>query len=210
MFKFTKTHILYVIVLIFFILIQVFINQYEIKTEINENIMEENQEIVDKSDCSIVTEKSESEEENDIECKSIIEEQKEIKQTENWQIEIPKISLIANIQEGTSKEILSKYVGHFTTTQREIGNVGLAAHNRGYEVNYFKNLKLLKEGDEIKYKYNGIEKIYEVEKCRIITDTEWKYLTNTEDNRLTLITCVENQPEYRRCVQAVEKEEESY
>ena len=103
MFKFTKTHILYVIVLIFFILIQVFINQYEIKTEINENIMEENQEIVDKSDCSIVTEKSESEEENDIECKSIIEEQKEIKQTENWQIEIPKISLIANIQEGTSK-----------------------------------------------------------------------------------------------------------
>ena len=75
MFKFTKTHILYVIVLIFFILIQVFINQYEIKTEINENIMEENQEIVDKSDCSIVTEKSESEEENDIECKSIIEEQ---------------------------------------------------------------------------------------------------------------------------------------
>ena len=142
MFKFTKTHILYVIVLIFFILIQVFINQHEIKTEINENIMEENQEIVDKSDCSIVTEKSESEEENDIECKSIIEEQKEIKQTENWQIEIPKISLIANIQEGTSKEILSKYVGHFTTTQREIGNVGLAAHNRGYEVNYFKNLKL--------------------------------------------------------------------
>lgn len=207
MFKFTKTHILYVIVLIFFILIQVFINQHEIKTEINENIMEENQEIVDKSDCSIVTEKTESEEENDIECKSIIEEQKEIKQTENWQIEIPKISLIANIQEGTSKEILSKYVGHFTTTQREIGNVGLAAHNRGYEVNYFKNLKLLKEGDEIKYKYNGIEKIYEVEKCRIIKDTEWKYLKNTEDNRLTLITCVENQPEYRRCIQAVEKEE---
>ena len=49
-----------------------------------------------------------------------------------------------------------------------------------------------------------------MEKCRIIKDTEWKYLKNTEDNRLTLITCVENQPEYRRCVQAVEKEEESY
>ena len=64
MFKFTKTHILYVIVLIFFILIQVFINQYEIKTEINENIMEENQEIGDKSDCSFVKEKSRREEEN--------------------------------------------------------------------------------------------------------------------------------------------------
>lgn len=211
MFKFTKTHILYVIVLIFFILIQVFINQHEIKTEINENIMEENQEIVDDFDYSIETEKSGSEEnENNVKSKSIIEESKEIKQTENWQIEIPKISLVANIQEGTSKEILSKYVGHFTITQRENGNVGLAAHNRGYEVNYFQDLKLLKEGDEIKYKYNGIEKLYEVEKCRIIKDTEWEYLKNTEDNRLTLITCVENQPEYRRCIQAAEKEEERY
>ena len=175
MFKFTKTHILYVIVLIFFILIQVFINQHEIKTEINENIMEENQEIVDDFDYSIETEKSGSEEnENNVKSKSIIEDSKEIKQTENWQIEIPKISLVANIQEGTSKEILSKYVGHFTITQRENGNVGLAAHNRGYEVNYFQDLKLLKEGDEIKYKYNGIEKLYEVEKCRIIKDTEWE------------------------------------
>lgn len=211
MFKFTKTHILYVVILIFFILIQVFINQHEIKTEISENIMEENQEIVDEFDEFSQTEKTESgEKESDIESKSIIEKTKETKQIENWQIEIPKISLIANIQEGTSKKILSEYVGHFTTTQRENGNVGLAAHNRGYEVNYFQDLKLLKEGDEIKYKYNGVEKLYEVEKCRIIKDTEWEYLKNTEDNRLTLITCVENQPEYRRCIQAVEKEEERY
>ena len=211
MFKFTKTHILYVLILIFFIFIQVFINQHEIKAEINENIMEENQEIVDNSDYPIQMERTENEEKaEDIESNSVIKEQKETKQSANWQIEIPKITLIANIQEGTSKEILSKYVGHFTTTQRDNGNVGLAAHNRGYEVNYFQDLKLLKEGDEIKYKYNGEERLYEVEKCRIIKDTEWKYLKNTEDNRLTLITCVENQPEYRRCIQAVEKEEESY
>ena len=30
------------------------------------------------------------------------------------------------------------------------------------------------------------------------------YEENTEDNRITLITCVENMYEYRRCVQAVE------
>lgn len=131
-----------------------------------------------------------------------------IVKSELWQIEIPTISLIADIEEGTDKNILNQYVGHFITTQKEYGNVGLAAHNRGYEVNYFQNLKLLKKGDEIKYKYNEFEKVYEVEKCRIIKDTEWKYLENTEDNRLTLITCVENQPEYRRCIQAVEKKEE--
>lgn len=130
--------------------------------------------------------------------------------TERWEIEIPKISLKATIAEGTTKETLNQYVGHFEQTQKEEGNIGLAAHNRGYEVNYFQNLKLLQKGDEIKYIHNQFEKIYEVEKCRIIKDTEWEYLEDTEDNRLTLITCVEHQPEYRRCIQAVEKEEVRY
>ena len=31
-----------------------------------------------------------------------------------------------------------------------------------------------------------------------------QYLENTEENRITLITCVENQKEYRRCIQAEE------
>ena len=129
---------------------------------------------------------------------------------EEWYLEIPKINLFAKIAEGTEEKILNEYIGHFKETTFINGNVGLAAHNRGYEVNYFQDLKLLKKGDEIKYKYNEFEKVYEVEKCRIIKDTDWEYLENTEDNRLTLITCVENQPEYRRCIQAVEKKEEKY
>ncbi len=199
MFKFTKTRILYALSSIFFILIQIFINQYQIKTEINQNIMVEQH----RTDNKI----------NQNEDQNVVNPQyakEHIEKSEFWQIEIPTIALVANIEEGTDKEILNQYVGHFTTTQKEIGNIGLAAHNRGYEVNYFQDLKLLKKGDEIKYKYNEFEKVYEVEKCRIIKDTEWEYLENTEDNRLTLITCVENQPEYRRCVQAVEKKEEKY
>ena len=199
MFKFTKTRILYALSSIFFILIQIFINQYQIKTEINQNIMVEQH----RTDNKI----------NQNEDQNVVNPQyakEHIEKSEFWQIEIPTIALVANIEEGTDKEILNQYVGHCTTTQKEIGNIGLAAHNRGYEVNYFQDLKLLKKGDEIKYKYNEFEKVYEVEKCRIIKDTEWEYLENTEDNRLTLITCVENQPEYRRCVQAVEKKEEKY
>lgn len=164
---------------------QIFIQQYSIETEVNEEIME-----VD-----------------------ILEGIPEIENEEKaniWQIEISKISLIAQISEGTTKDVLNQYVGHFENTSKEQGNIGLAAHNRGYDVNYFKDLKLLKKGDEIKYKHNDFEKIYEVEKCRIIKDTEWEYLQETEENILTLITCVENQPEYRRCIQAVEKEEEIY
>lgn len=126
-------------------------------------------------------------------------------QENNWKIEIPKIELKAEIAEGTSKEILNKYVGHFENTQTEIGNIGLAAHNRGYEVNYFQNLKKLKQDDKIIYKYKDYKKIYYVNKIKIIKDTDWTYLQNTEENVITLITCVENEPEYRRCIQAIER-----
>ena len=205
MFKFTKTGVLYVSTIIIFILIQIFTNQYKIKTEINEEI----KEFFDETNFEQTqVEEPESIEKAEDSGTRVTEENQDEK--EIWQIEIPKISLIANIKEGTTKDILKQYVGHFKETQKENGNIGLAAHNRGYELNYFQDLKLLKEGDEIKYKHNEFEKIYEVEKCRIIKDTEWEYLDNTEENMLTLITCVENEPEYRRCIQALEKEEEIY
>lgn len=72
-------------------------------------------------------------------------EEKEIKQKQNgdrkeettnnknqniWKVEIPKINLVATIQEGTSEQTMNKYVGHFDNTDKWNGNVGLAAHNR--------------------------------------------------------------------------------
>ena len=132
----------------------------------------------------------------------------QISSTSNWTSTIPQINLQAEIAEGTTQDVLNKYVGHFTETPQTTGNVGLAAHNRGYDVNYFKDLKNLDLGAEVIYKNGEFEKIYIVEEIEIIKNTDWSYLENTEDNRITLITCVENQPEYRRCVQAVEKLEE--
>lgn len=192
MFKLTKAgivklNLLLITLAIFFS--QIFIAQFtnKIQTEINEEIMNS-----EKSTMS--AEQTKTEEKNDI-----------------WQIEISKISLKADIAEGTTKEILNKSVGHFEETQKEQGNIGLAAHNRGYEVNYFAQLKTLQEGDEIIYRHNQYINTYEVIKNIIIKDTEWEYLEETEENMLTLITCVENEPNYRRCVQAIEKEmEEKY
>ncbi len=132
----------------------------------------------------------------------------ETKEEKNkWKITIPEISLEAEISEGTSKEIMDKFVGHFEETTKISGNVGLAAHNRGYAVNYFANIKQLKENDKIIYQYNGEQKTYSVIENKIIKDTDWSLLENTKDNRITLITCVENEPEYRRCVQAKETKE---
>ena len=121
-----------------------------------------------------------------------------------WKLEIPNINLEANIEEVTNKVILDEYIGHFEETKKNLGNIGLAAHNRGYKVNYFEKLKELKEGDLIYYTYKETKRAYVVISKTIIKDTEWSNLKNTEDNRLTLITCVENRPELRRCVQAIE------
>lgn len=133
-------------------------------------------------------------------------ETKEKKIEKQWKIEIPKISLEAEICEGTSNEVMNKYIGHFEETSIKSGNIGLAAHNRGYPVNYFENIKKLKQGDKIIYKYYDFEKTYIVSKNIIITDIDWSHLEKTEENTITLITCVENEPTYRRCVQAIQEE----
>ena len=123
----------------------------------------------------------------------------------DWYLEIPNINLKANIAEGTTKEIMDKYIGHFEETQKITGNIALAAHNRGYENNYFHNLKELNEGDDILYTYKGETKEYIVEKHYIIEETDVSCLEDTEENIITLITCVENEPKYRRCIQGIEK-----
>ena len=58
------------------------------------------------------------------------------KNSDEWKLEIPKISLCAKISEGTTSKVMDKYIGHFMETSKDNGNVGLAAHNRGYKVNY--------------------------------------------------------------------------
>lgn len=139
--------------------------------------------------------------------KQVTEENIEPKENEKhiWQIQIPSIELTANIAEGTNSNVIAKDVGHFSKTSTLNGNIGLAAHNRGIGVeSYFKNIKELKIGDEIIYQKDEEVKKYKVAKNVIIDETDWTYLQNTQDNRITLITCVENRPEFRRCVQAIE------
>lgn len=121
-----------------------------------------------------------------------------------WRIEIPKIGLNAPIKEGTTQEIMLEAVGHFTDTPRDTGNIGLAAHNRGYECNFFERIKELKKGDKIIYKTANKTRTYLVETNTVIKQTNWNYLKATKDNRITLITCEKDKREYRRCIQALE------
>lgn len=121
-----------------------------------------------------------------------------------WRVEIPKIGINAPIKSGTTQDILATAVGHFPETNKWNGNVALAGHNRGYNCNFFQNIKKLKVGDSIFYHTEKGVREYKVVVNKIIYQTDWTYIQDTKDNRITLITCVENMFEYRRCVQAVE------
>ncbi len=134
--------------------------------------------------------------------KVVNKDEKEIS-NKKWRLEIESIGLNANISEGTDFKTLNKYIGHFENTKKAGGNIGLAAHNRGYKVNYFQNIKKLKSGDKITYFYNGKKYIYKVFTNYIILDTDWSVLEENNKREITLITCVENEPSLRRCVKGI-------
>ncbi len=181
-------------------------NKIDFKIHLISNILKKNSVLVELNSNNINQETKDNSETQNNYTITQTKENLETTEEKNWKIIIPKISLEANISEGTRKETMDKYVGHFEETSKKDGNIGLAAHNRGYEVNYFARIKELKEGDEIRYKYFDFEKIYTVVENKIIKDTDWEDLEKTEDNRITLITCVENEPEYRRCLKGIEKD----
>lgn len=117
-------------------------------------------------------------------------------------LKIEKINFEGLVYEGTDSQILNKGVGHFEQTPILEGNPCFAAHNY---YKYWAKLHNLKNGDSISYiSYLGI-KNYEVNKIVEISEKDWSLLKNTDENIITLITCIKNQPEKRLCVQAKEK-----
>lgn len=120
-------------------------------------------------------------------------------------ITIEKIGLNATVKEGTTSNILLEYVGHIENTATYDGNIGLAGHNRGCKNSYFARLNELKIGDEIIYKTKFYERTYVVDNIQVILETDWSLLQSTEENKLSLITCITNKRKQRLCVQATEK-----
>lgn len=119
---------------------------------------------------------------------------------------IPKINLVdVKICESVELETLAHSIGHFENTNIYNGNVGLASHNAGTKANYFADINKLELGDEIYYKTRYGTKKYMVDSITQIKSDDWSKLEQTEDNRITLITCISGNPNLRLCVQGVEK-----
>ena len=62
----------------------------------------------------------------------------------------------------------------------------------------------LQNGDKIIYTSFLGTKEYEVTNIIEIDETDWSLLQDTEENKITLITCIKNKPFSRLCVQATE------
>lgn len=118
-------------------------------------------------------------------------------------LKIDKINLCQKVVDGHSLEILKTDLGHVDETAYYKGNIGILGHNNG-NAGYFKRLTELAIDDEIQYITENGTMRYKVSEITEIDDTDWSKLSKTEDNRITLITCVRNVPAKRYCVQAIE------
>lgn len=118
-------------------------------------------------------------------------------------VSISRVGLSCKVYEGASPDSMAKGAGHYAGSGLWNGNVCLFGHNRGSHP-YFNALKRVKIGDTITYKTNQGTRTYTVTYVGNISSTDYSMLNEMGDNRITMFTCIANQPSLRLCVQAVE------
>ena len=119
-------------------------------------------------------------------------------------LKIPAIGLTVKVYQGTDSAALKKGAGHFTDTSIWDGNVAFAGHNRGV-ANHFGKIHTLEAGDTITLTTLLGTRTYAVTSVEKVSVTDSSGTAATTDNRVTLYTCVMNQPEYRWCVTAIQQ-----
>jgi sortase A len=108
------------------------------------------------------------------------------------------------VYEGEDLSNLKIGAGHFSATSAWDGNVALAGHNRGGNA-YFSFVKDLQNGDVLKYTTKYGTRTYKVfSKTQINEYDNLPLSWSSDENLLTLITCVADVPELRYCAVARE------
>jgi len=119
-------------------------------------------------------------------------------------LKIPSLCINMKVWEGETDSSMAKGIAHYSTTTGWDGNVCVCGHNRGsrYSIGAIKDMEI---GDTITYTTVYGTRTYEVSYIGTIASTDWSRLQATADNRITITTCLANQPEKRVVVQAIEK-----
>ena len=154
--------------------------------------------------CLFLNNKKNNTEDNKTTEEIMEEKTEELLTEENSEIighlKIESIELDAPIKDGTELSILKTAVGHFKNTPYFNGNICFAAHNRGYNQNFFERLNEVKKGDKVEYitKYSIQE--YYITEIKEIEETNLSVLNPTEQDQVTMITCIKNQRDKRLCI----------
>lgn len=114
-------------------------------------------------------------------------------------VSIGNRKLFAYVYPGATYESMRKGAGHVDSTSVWNGNVALCGHNRG-SWPYFGTLKNVQVGDVITYRTLLGVRTYRVTSAGRIAATNTAVLNPTADNRITLLTCIANEPSFRLCV----------
>ena len=104
-------------------------------------------------------------------------------------------------------EDMERGAAHFKSTSAWMGNIGISAHNVNLNgtPGYFLNLYTLEKGDIITYETALGVREYVVDSVMEISENDWSLLDRTEDNRITLITCITGKPALRLAVVGAER-----
>jgi sortase A len=102
-------------------------------------------------------------------------------------IEIPRLNLAAVVFEGTSDDTLARGVGHLkgSAAPGERGNLVLAGHRD----TFFRDLRGIREGDEVNIQAPEGEFQYRVESTAVVHPDQTEVLRPGGGATLTLITC---------------------
>lgn len=137
-------------------------------------------------------------------------EKAELKDGSIGVLTIESIGVSAPVYETDDEmEAMRKGIAHYKTTSAWSGNIGLCAHNGNASYCWFHDLHKVEKGDVVTYQTALGTRTYEVTEIKEIDETDWSMLGRTEDNRITMTTCIDGKPSKRLVVQAVEVSSES-
>jgi sortase A len=102
-------------------------------------------------------------------------------------IEIPAVGLATRVLEGADERTLRLAVGHISGTAipGPSGNIGLAGHRD----TYFRRLRKISVGDEIRFSTVAGTFTYRVVSLRVVLPEAIEVLAYTQRPTLTLVTC---------------------
>jgi len=103
------------------------------------------------------------------------------------EIQVPRLGLKAIVVQGDSPANLKRAVGHLSKSALpgEWGNVALAGHRD----TFFRTLRDIRLGDEIKFKTRERSFEYLVESIEVVAPTDIRILESSTGHDLTLLTC---------------------